>query len=233
MPNNFPILFYHNITNNDTSATSLDHFDMQMNFLFKRGFKTYSLTDLIKRKSENPSIKAFAITFDDGYKDNLTNALPILQKYNFLATCFIVHDYIGKSNLWDFNNKNIKQHELMNSEEINDWIDNGMEIGSHGLSHCNLINKDLITIKNELITSKSSLELKFNTKIDSFCYPYGSYNNEVINEVINAGYKYALTTKRGRAKISNNYYQLPRIPIGSKVGLFKFYLKTQTIYEDF
>ena len=48
MPNNFPILFYHNITNNDSSATSLDHFDMQMNFLFKRGFKTYSLTDLIK-----------------------------------------------------------------------------------------------------------------------------------------------------------------------------------------
>ena len=49
------------------------------------------------------------LTFDDGYKDIITNVLPILKKYNFKAICFIVSNQIGKSNIWDQNKKNYKK----------------------------------------------------------------------------------------------------------------------------
>ena len=65
------------------------------------------------------------ITFDDGYKDLIINALPLLKKYNFKATCFIVSDLIGK-NVWDELNSKIKDKELMNLSDIHFWVKNGM-----------------------------------------------------------------------------------------------------------
>ena len=156
-----------------------------------------------------------------------------MKKYKFSGTSFIVNDYIGKSNVWDLENKKIKQHSLMNSDEILQWINEGMHIGSHGLSHSNLIKEiDSVAI-SEIANSKLLLEKNFNIEIDTFCYPFGAYNDAIIELVKGAGYKFAVTTKRGRLKNLNEHaYEIPRVPIGNNIGYFKFLLKTITNYED-
>ena len=101
-----PVLMYHNISDDkdDKSSVYYKDFHNQIKYLTKLGYTCCTLNNI-----NNESInKKIVITFDDGYESVFKIALPILLKFNQKATCFIVHDYIGKSNLWDFNNKNIK-----------------------------------------------------------------------------------------------------------------------------
>ena len=228
-----PILFYHNVLDNDKSSCSIQEFDNQMNFLHKKKYKSLSIDDLHQAKKEDPEAKVFSVTFDDGYQDNLRNALPILKKYNFIATCFIVYECIGKTNIWDVHNTQIKQHKLMNQDEISNWIGEGMNIGSHGINHVNLSNSESVMVNREIGYSKKLLEDLFLCNINSFCYPFGSYDLNCIAALKKFDYKYALTTNRGRYIPHNhNTFEIPRIPIGNDVTLFKFYLKMLTIYED-
>ena len=92
-----PVLSYHSI-NDDNSPLSLkiNFFENQLKYLKKKGFKTINFNEIDKKEN-----KTIIITFDDGYKDILYNALPILKKYNFKATCFLVTNFIGDYNYWD------------------------------------------------------------------------------------------------------------------------------------
>ena len=139
-----PILFYHNVGNEKhKSFITIREFDRQMKFLKDRGCNTSSC-DSLDSQSGNISI-----TFDDGYEDNLINALPILKKYGFTATCFIVPNSIGKTNEWD-----ITQHKLMDKIQIKEWIYEGMSIGSHSLSHLHLTIISIGDLRNEIESSK-------------------------------------------------------------------------------
>ena len=85
----------------------------------------------------------------------------------------------------------------------------------------------------EITESKLYLENLFENSVDSFCYPYGSFNEKIVTEV-KKKYKFAFTTKRSRYDESiHNKYLLPRIDMGKKISNFKMYLKLNTPYEDF
>ena len=215
-----PILFYHNIGNNDyRSFSTIEEFEYQMSYMHKHQFKGVDCDNLDKDKAN------FGITFDDGYEDNLINALPILKKYNFTATCFVVPNLIGKTNSWD-----IKQFKLMDKKQIQDWLDAGMNIGSHSLNHTNLTkisNNDVII---EIENSKKILEDMFGVKINNFCYPFGKFNKFTANVVEERGYLRAFTTNRGLYKTPN--FEIKRVPITKGISKFKFWLKTRTIYEN-
>ena len=219
-----PILFYHNIGHeNYKSFSTVDEFDYQMNYLSNNnGIKSIDCNNL------DNEIGGFCITFDDGYEDNLIYALPILKKYNLTATCFIVPKSIGKTNVWDQH-----QFKLMDSYQIKEWIDEGMSIGSHSFSHQNLTKIKNNELKTEIDGSKKYLEDKFQLDINNFCYPYGKYNQSIINEVKKSEYKKAFTTKRGLYnKLNTNPYEINRIPVSRGISKFKLWLKTKTIYED-
>tara|TARA_A100001011_G_C13975753_1_gene701165 strand:- start:48 stop:731 length:684 start_codon:yes stop_codon:yes gene_type:complete len=218
-----PILFYHNVGNEKhKSFITIREFDRQMKFLKDRGCNTSSC-DSLDSQSGNISI-----TFDDGYEDNLINALPILKKYGFTATCFIVPNSIGKTNEWD-----ITQHKLMDKIQIKEWIYEGMSIGSHSLSHLDLTIISIGDLRNEIESSKKYLEDYFQVSVDNFCYPFGKYNKNVINLVKLNGYKKAFTTNRGLYHINTSKpYEVKRVPISKNISRFKFWLKTSTIYEN-
>ena len=92
---------YHSISDDESNlSVSVNNFERQIHYLYTSGFRTVQFNS-INEKIKKPLI----ITFDDGYKDNLINALPILKKYNFTSICFVVSDLIGKSNTWDKNNR--------------------------------------------------------------------------------------------------------------------------------
>ena len=223
-----PVLLYHSIVNkNSQHELNVDSFEDQISYLKKIGYKSIHFNE-IKPEIKNQII----LTFDDGYKDNILNALPILIKYGFKATCFIVSNHIGKYNIWDINKKNYERKELMNNYDINEWLSHGMLIGSHTHNHLDLTKYDVKEIKNEINFSKNFLENTFSQQVNDFCYPFGKVNTKVFTEVKRT-YKNAVTTKRSRYNLlKHNNFLIPRVDMGKNLNKIKILLKLKTIYED-
>ena len=225
---NIPVLSYHSISDDKSSISiSTNIFEKQIIFLKKLSYESVNFDEIDPNKKNQ-----IILTFDDGYKDILVNALPILKKYNFKATCFFVTNLIGKNNNWDNKKENYKIKELMNLDDIKKWYENGMSVQSHSHNHLDLTKLSDMEIINELEYSKKYLQEKFNIMSDVFCYPFGKVNRNVY-EITKKIYKKAVTTNRSRYNINkHNRILIPRIDMGKKISLFKLYLKLKTFYED-
>ncbi len=204
-----PILAYHNFTKDESSSYRINiiEFEKQMNYLATHNYSVISLSELIKglRDSQLPP-KPVVITIDDGFKSTFTLAYPILKKYNFPATLFLYTNFIEKSSF------------SLTWEEIREMTKNNIEIGSHTLSHCNLLrykeNEDYDTyitrVKKEIFLSKEILEGKIGGKVKFFAYPYGVYSPIIKNLVIQAGYEGILNANNMNNTINTNPWSLNR-----------------------
>ena len=232
-----PILMYHSIASmpKGTIMRSLHVpprlFKLQMWLLKIMGYQGLSMGKLQPYLTGEKIGKVVGITFDDGFQNNLTHALPILEKFGFSATCYIISQKVGGVNEWDLD-KGIDEKPLMNEKEIQEWIDNGMEIGSHAQNHVRLAECDTDVATQEIKQSRVDLETKFDQSVKHFCYPYGSYNDEIVSIVKNTGYSTATTVTRGRAKPSNDLLTLPRISITHLTFAHLFLIKVLSKYED-
>ena len=232
-----PILMYHSIESmpKDTIMRSLHvppkRFKFQMWLLNRLGYTGLSISKLKPYLDGKKHGRVVGITFDDGYQNNLINALPVLIIYNFSATCYIVSENIGKTNTWDLE-KNITQRPLMTNKEISKWINMGMEIGAHTATHVDLTNTSKQLAKEEITKSKEQLENLFEIEIKDFCYPFGRYDEQICRIVRNAGFSSAISMNRGRVSPISSRYKLPRIPINHRTMPHLFLLKIMTKYED-
>ena len=233
---NIPILMYHSIESmpKSTVMRSLHvpprRFKFQMWMLNKLGYKGLSLNKLKPYLDGEKHGKVVGITFDDGYQNNLINAAPILLKYNFSATCFIVSESIGTSNTWDLDKK-ITQRPLMSKNEIQEWLNLGMDIGAHTKTHADLTSISLDKVQEEMYECKRDLEFFFKVPVSDFCYPFGRFNESILNEARNSGYLSAVTMQRGKADTRTNRYKLPRIPVNHHTLPHLFLAKILTNYE--
>ena len=232
-----PILMYHSIElmPRSTIMRSLHvpqkRFKLQMWLLKILGYQGLSMRELQPYLNGEKIGKVIGITFDDGYQNNLINAAPILKKYNFSATCYLVSQKIGLSNVWDLD-KGITQRPLMNYSEIREWLTMGMDIGAHSQSHSDLLKLSDIQVKNEIHKSKADLENYYNIPVNDFCYPFGRFNEEICKMTKDSGYYSATTMNRGRTNSQSNNYMLPRIPINHRTLPHLFLAKILTSYED-
>lgn len=218
------VLTYHNIDTPPKHAKlktlylKPSKFNRQLSFLRRFGYITPSLDNITFDRKE------VILTFDDGYKDFLENALPIIRQFSFRAVVFVVADLVGSYNQWDWQKLNIKK-PLIDWQDIDYIIKQGIEIGSHTLTHPFLTKIDPKDARREIEFSKKKLEDKIGVEIKSFCYPYGDYNQTVRDMVEKAGYKYAFTTKHGKFKKEDDPYQINRITIFGNITLLEFGLK--------
>ena len=232
-----PILMYHSIESmpKTTVMRSLHvpprRFDFQMRMLKMLGYQALSLKKLKPYLDGKKQGKVVGITFDDGYQNNLINAVPILLKYNFSATCYIVSENLGLSNTWDLD-KGITQRPLMTIDEIKSWLSFGMDIGGHTQTHADLTKISIKAAKMEIYTSKGDLENTFNTQVADFCYPFGRFNELISDLVKESGYLSATTMERGIVKSMTNRFMLPRMPINHRTLPHLFLAKILTNYED-
>ena len=231
-----PILMYHSIgsikkgTGLRNLHTSPSLFFLQLLILKIFGYKGMSLTELLPYLEGKKHGKVFGITFDDGYKNNHYKALPILKRLGYTATCYIVADNIGGINYWDVE-RGHSEHKMMEKFEINNWISNGMEIGSHSMNHIRLTEVSPTKAKSEIFESKKILEESFKVSIHHFCYPYGSFNDIVVKNVKNAGYKSSVTVQRGKVFPTNNLFTLPRVLMTHRTYPISLLMKFFTTYE--
>lgn len=232
-----PILMFHSIASMPKGAVMRSlHvppklFKLQMWLLKIMGYQGLSMSKLQPYLTGDKVGKVVGITFDDGFKNNLTYALPILKKSGFSATCYIISQKIGGINEWDLD-KGIDENPLMDESEIKEWIENGMEIGSHSQNHVRLAECNIEVATTEIEQSCVDLEAQFGCPVEHFCYPYGSYNDEIVTIAKNAGYITATTVNRGRSKSGDNLLTLPRIPITHRTFIHLFIMKILSKYED-
>ena len=183
-----PILAYHKIQNTfDFSATYVTPatFEAQLKYLTDSGYRSISIHDYVNNK--NITGKRVIFTFDDAYTSVFKNAFPLLSKYNFTASIFVITKFVGKSNHWDYNFvKNGFGH--CDWQQICILASEGWEVGSHTVSHPNLKALSDSHLWYEIKSSKDVLEDKIQTPINIISYPFGKFNGRVLNAVEKAGY---------------------------------------------
>jgi peptidoglycan/xylan/chitin deacetylase (PgdA/CDA1 family) len=208
-------------------------FEKQIKYLAENGWHFFTISELIACRETLPE-KAVALTFDDGYEDNYTQAFPILQKYGAKATIYLVvdrHDREWSSKRKAKNNCGELMYEpKLTNSQIEEMINSGLiEIGSHTVTHDNLTKLDRERKKQEIIDSKKLIEECFGIQCHSFCYPFGLFDEEDVKIVKEAGYTNATTTLIGIDDIQNtDLYKIRRITVSGKDNFLAFLLKLKT-----
>lgn len=231
--NKIPVLMYHHLLKQEdidkygwdknNSVLSVEAFEKQMDYLYKNGFYTATLDELqnfIDGKIILPE-KTVVITFDDGYYSNAVYAYPIMKKYNFRGTIFVIGNSFEKPQK-DFNPKDKKlQHiSLDESYKYVDVFD--YESHSYNLHKVNenniplIISLDKDTIMEDLQKNKELVDGKY------FAYPYGRYNKNAIEFLKDTGHEMAFTTRAGYVTKGMDKFQLPRFGISPKIKIEKF-----------
>ena len=192
-----PILCYHHFAENCKfplcAPTSI--FDEQMRYLKDNNYRVISLNELLDFLNYRHSIpkRSVLITIDDGYRSAYNIAYPILKKYGFTATLFIYTNFVGVSKnaiTWD---------------QLREMKADGFEIESHTISHCDLTKKMegegtksyMERVKKELLVSKQLIDEKLEQDTIGLAFPYGHYNQSILNMCDEVGYKLSLSVKRG------------------------------------
>jgi peptidoglycan/xylan/chitin deacetylase (PgdA/CDA1 family) len=233
-----PILTYHQIEVAPPKGApyrglyvSPSAFNRQMALLKLLGYRGLSMSGLMPYLSGELQGKVVGISFDDGYLNNLTYALPVLQKYGFSSTCYAVSQLLGKSNEWDLD-IGIAQTPLMTAVQLVAWVAGGQEVGAHTRHHTHLTQIDVSSCQDEIKLSKAELEAMTHSPISHFCYPYGDFNEEAAMIVGSTGFQSATTTQRSRCHAGDDLMRLPRVPVLRTTSLLSFGLKLLTSYED-
>lgn len=207
-----PVLNYHKVDDYNHALSILpSEFEEQIKYLYENGYHTITPDDLInhlKYGSPLPS-RPILITFDDGYLDNYLNAYPVLKKYNFTATIFIVTDLVGKD------------PRFMTWEQVREMQDSGFVFGSHTVHHVAMTSIPIEQVENELIQSRDEISRNLGNVPRYFAYPTGAYNLEIEKIVRNTGYTAAFTIRYGQAGPNSDLYAIERIPIFKSSHTFR------------
>ncbi len=213
-----PILMYHHIRDLPDNASkewrdltvSPGVFREQMEYLYQEGYQTINFIQLAQLIDNNTAVseKHIIITFDDGWLNQYNNAFPVLQEYDFIATFFVVGNYINGSS-------------FVSQDQIKEMIERGMEIGSHTMSHPNLNQVSDAQLIHEVRGSKDFLEKMFGVEIVSFAYPYGAVSKIVLDSTKEAGYRFARSVNSGIDQNLNRLYNLKTLHATDDVDAFK------------
>jgi peptidoglycan/xylan/chitin deacetylase (PgdA/CDA1 family) len=233
-----PILTYHQIADTPPKGTPFRSlcvtprdFARQMQLLKTLGYQGLSMEGLLPYLKGEKFGKVVGITFDDGYRNNLEHALPVLRAQRFTSTCYVVSQQIGATNQWDLE-VGIPQVPLMSKEELLSWIGEGQEIGAHTRNHLHLSRLVTKQASIEISQCKAELESILETPVNHFCYPYGDFDGRIADLVDLACYTTATTTRRGRCKAGDAYTALPRVPVVRTTTLLALWWKLVSSYED-
>ncbi|NOR68313.1 MAG: polysaccharide deacetylase family protein, partial [Methylomarinum sp.] len=217
--NKFIILMYHMISDPKSPeetkyACPAERFEKHMQQLKRNGFTPVSL-DQIEQSillGKPLSEKSFAITLDDGFEDNYTNAFPILTQHNIPATIFLASGCIGLTNKW-MTSRNFPSRKMLDWQQIKEMQQHNISFGAHTVSHPKLPELDDEAATNEIIDSKKTIEEKLGIACKHFAYPYGLFNTANRDSVESSGFTLACSTRSGFNNANRDPFVLHRIEV--------------------
>lgn len=198
-----------------------------MLYLKQRRLSGVSMRELYEASRAGQTKGLIGLTFDDGYEDFLSTALPILNSLAFSATVFVVAGRLGGENDWEHRGTARRKLKLLDAEGIRKVVGQGMEVGSHTVSHPRLSGLKTEAIDREIGGSREIISDITGSPVDGFCYPYGDLDNAAVLAARRAGYVYACATKK---RVDNSVYDWPRIFVGEKDSPFRLRLKLRASY---
>lgn len=211
------VLLYHSVAKNNWYA-SIDPeiFEKQLAYL-KNNYQVVSLDKIIAYVKGEGELndKSAAITFDDGYLDNFTQAWPILKKYNLPFTVFVT--------------TNLESHQGLNNDfqrvtwdQLKQMSVSGADIGGHSQNHQDLDKLSTVELNQEIVNCQSDLEVNLGKQAKNFSYPGGKFNETVVRAVQGAGFVSACVAKNGLIKKGDDAYQIKRVWVHRKMSFFAF-----------
>lgn len=216
---NVPVIAYHKIDRPSADVrirgayTAPGRFSKQIAYLKRRGCDFYTASELVKSYSENGRFPANAIclTFDDGWKDNYTNAFPILKQFGVKATIFLVPSCIGQTtDQVTADGEGAREH--LSENDIREMSAFGIEFGSHSMNHKLFDRITKAEIEFEVNESKKHIENLLQKECDVFAYPAGFFTDFAKSAVKDAGYYAAFSTVYGSDE-ETDVFELNRLEI--------------------
>jgi peptidoglycan/xylan/chitin deacetylase (PgdA/CDA1 family) len=209
------ILVYHTISSPAKPLPgdidiSPERFERQLQWL-SRWRKVVRLSQTLR---PTPGSRQVAITFDDGFRDNLTVALPLLEKFNLPMTLFVTAGFVGTGLYLSHEElRELSKHPLIT-------------IGAHGLLHRHFTKMTTAEAKFELKHSRKMLEDMTAAKVDLMAWPYGECNEELEQLSEEAGYRASWSVWKGH----NTRHSLFRVPLGRHDNMARFIAKVSGAY---
>jgi peptidoglycan/xylan/chitin deacetylase (PgdA/CDA1 family) len=214
-----PILMYHHIdqpgagadaVRRDLSVSPVD-FKAQINYLVTNGYHAITLAEFSQALESGGQVpvKSVVLTFDDGYLDNYTNALPILRDAGFRGTFFLITDFVG----WG---------EYMSWDQARTLVAVGMDIEAHTLDHPDLTTLSPERLARQLSECRATLASQLGVTARYLSYPSGRYNWAVIRASAQAGYLAAVTTAYGDTHLAGNSFEMSRVRVHGGQSLPSF-----------
>jgi peptidoglycan/xylan/chitin deacetylase (PgdA/CDA1 family) len=204
-------------------------FATQIDGLLERGWKFVGLEEIrvMLRRGRALPKSSVLLTFDDGYRDLLTEAFPILAARDLPAVVFAITDRIGGTNEWGEAGR-ARPQPLLDEEGLRRLAAAGIAVGSHGATHRRLTELDAGDLDAEIEGSAERLQSIGLPKPVAFSYPYGAWNPEVAAAVRSAGYELAFTVSPGVAERARSAYALPRLEVFAADRASILHLKART-----
>ena len=207
------ILMYHSVSarGGSFSVVSPEEFNRQMAYIAGKRCTVIPLTELVRRLCAGKTLGGtVALTFDDGYRDNYAEVFPLLKQYGFPATIFVTTGLIG-------------QAQYCTAEELREMHSSGLiSIEPHTLSHPKLAKLSRAEAAREVRESRSALENILGTATTLFAYPYGSFSDETVDIVREAGFAGAVTVEEGTVGPDTDPLRLPRNAVDRSTTFSQF-----------
>jgi len=234
------VLCYHSVhPNQPCLSTTPEVFERHVQWL-KEHCHVTSLIELVTGTRPSPSGQpAAAITFDDGYEDNHSYALPILAKHGVSATFFITAGFVERDPIVL---QRFQQLLACRTDHVVplDWAQirelraSGMDIGSHTYGHPNLARLSPAEAEDELRTSKDVISDRIGCAIDLFAYPYGKpkvhFTSATTDAAKATGYRLAVAVTYRGVRRSDRLFSIPRF-FADGDTLAKLEAKIRGVYD--
>ena len=219
-PQGVLVLEYHHVSDDVDEegwsyAVPVADFKEQLDYLQAQGYTTISMQDFMRAKKGKQELpdKPVILTFDDGYEDNYTVLLPMLEERGMKATVYMVTNSIGRKGYLSWN-------------QLRDMQNRGIELGSHTANHQPLTSLERDKQAEEMKLSKLLMEWNGLKTIFTFSYPNGAYDEGMPELLKENEYLTAVTGDGGLNTFKTNPYLLQRTNIPHpRLGLTEFKLR--------
>ena len=187
-------------------SDSLGSMRLKLEALSKAGFETVCMEAACADRDRRS--RRVLLTFDDGYQNIYDNAYPVMERYGFTGTVYIVAN-------------RMKSEGFLNAEQLQELLDQGWEVGSHGMTHTELTQNHSL-VRNEILQSRLDLNEALGIKVFSFAYPFGSLDWYISNKVLDYGYFAAVGVGNLSQHSFGTVYNLSRREIEGGATLEEF-----------
>lgn len=224
-----PVLLFHAIGGKgetpDTFLMPRERFARHLRWIRRLGYGVIALEDFLacRRERRFPPPRSVVITFDDGYEDNHTNALPVLRSHKMPATVFLVSRFVGQKNTWDRAGP-LADRRLIGWPQIREMGQFGIGFGAHSQTHAALTRLEPDNAFMEIASSREEIEQELPHPVTAFAYPYGLHNIEVQRMVEEAGYSLGCTVDPGLNGLGTPSFSLRRSELQGRDSVMRLML---------